>query len=61
MSEENKIYLYENQIDLKRIIAEHNLHDVEEPAFVCDLNDVREKYEMWRKLMPRVKPYYGEW
>lgn len=61
MFTENKVHAYENKIDLKRIITDYNLHEIEESVFVCDLNDLKTKYEMWQKYMPRVKPYYGEW
>lgn len=56
----NEIHFYENEIDLKQVIAGQNLQSADEALFVCDLTRLKEKYDMWSKYMPRVKPYYGK-
>ena len=43
------------------------LHDVidsylqEEPFFVFDIGDIVNKFKMWKKLFPRVEPFYGKY
>ncbi|NP_001273820.1 ornithine decarboxylase [Musca domestica] len=59
MFKENEINFYENEIDLKQVIAGQNLQSADEALFVCDLTRLKEKYDMWTKYMPRVKPYYA--
>lgn len=60
MFKDNEINSYENKIDLKRVILEQNLQNTDEALFVCDLSTLKEKYDKWNQMMPRVKPYYGE-
>ncbi|XP_075165039.1 ornithine decarboxylase 1-like [Haematobia irritans] len=59
MFKENEINFYENNIDAKEIIKAQNLDKCDEALFICDLNKLKEKYELWNKAMPRVKPYYA--
>uniref|UniRef100_A0A1I8M2G5 ornithine decarboxylase n=1 Tax=Musca domestica TaxID=7370 RepID=A0A1I8M2G5_MUSDO len=55
----NRIEFYNNKINIQKVIEEQGLQDTDEALFVCDLNDLRRKYEIWNQLMPRVKPYYA--
>lgn len=32
----------------------------EDGFFICDISDIVEKYQKWVSVMPRVKPFYGE-
>lgn len=57
---ENQINNYKNELNLNQIIQEQNLQTRDEALFVCDLTKLKEKFQLWQKLMPRVKPYYGE-
>ncbi|KAM7343845.1 ornithine decarboxylase 1-like [Cochliomyia hominivorax] len=59
MFKENEINYYRNVIDLREVIVKQNLKSTDEALFVCDLEKVKEKYETWCKLMPRIKPYYA--
>ncbi|XP_013107441.1 ornithine decarboxylase 1 [Stomoxys calcitrans] len=59
MFKENEINVYENDISLKQVIKEQNLQNKDEALFICDLNKLKEKYEMWNRAMPRIKPYYA--
>ncbi|XP_073847875.1 ornithine decarboxylase 1-like [Musca autumnalis] len=55
----NPIEFYKNKINIRKVIEEQKLHDTDEALFVCDLDDLRKKYEIWNQLMPRVKPHYA--
>lgn len=61
MYEENAINYYEKNIDLKQVISDHNLQDADGAFFVCNLNDIRNKYDIWKKYMPRITPFYGKY
>uniref|UniRef100_A0A1I8PJX6 ornithine decarboxylase n=1 Tax=Stomoxys calcitrans TaxID=35570 RepID=A0A1I8PJX6_STOCA len=54
-----KINFYETKIDLRKVIAEQNVKDSDDTVYVCDLSKLKEKYELWHKHLPRVKPYYA--
>lgn len=60
MFKENEINYYKNDINLKEVIDGQKLKSTDEALFVCDLEKVKEKYETWKKFMPRIKPYYGK-
>lgn len=32
----------------------------EDGFFICDVSDIVAKYHKWVSVMPRVKPFYGE-
>ncbi|XP_073846735.1 ornithine decarboxylase 1-like isoform X2 [Musca autumnalis] len=55
----NFVEFYKNKINIRKVIEEQKLHDTDEALFVCDLDDLRKKYDIWNQLMPRVKPYYA--
>lgn len=61
MLAKNSINFYRNKIDLKQVISDNDLESTDAAVFVCDLNDLTNKYELWKQLMPRIKPYYGEY
>lgn len=41
------------------VIKETIQKDWEDPFYVVDLGDIAYKYNLWKKLMPRVHPYYA--
>ena len=46
-------------IELARSIASQRDH-VETPFYVTDLDDLSFKLKLWREVLPRVEPHYGE-
>ena len=36
------------------------LQDKENAFFVADLSDIVDKFRVWKCLLPRVQPFYGE-
>ncbi|XP_075168992.1 ornithine decarboxylase 2-like [Haematobia irritans] len=59
MSSSEKINFYDSKLNIHQVIDEQNLKDSDEALYVCDLKRLKEKYELWIKEMPRVKPYYA--
>lgn len=43
----------------EKIINQNASKEVDDPFFILNLEDVRQKYEMWREKIPRVVPYYA--
>lgn len=37
-----------------------NTENQENPFYVCDVDDLIQKYITWNTLMPRIKPHYGK-
>lgn len=33
---------------------------IETPFYVIDLDDISYKLKLWREVLPRIKPHYGE-
>lgn len=33
--------------------------EIEEPLYVCNISDIIRKHLIWKKLFPRVIPFYG--
>ncbi|XP_067629886.1 ornithine decarboxylase 1-like [Eurosta solidaginis] len=54
-----KINTYEEKLDLKKIVSEVDLEEMEEALNICDLSTLAKKYKTWMKYMPRIKPYYA--
>ena len=41
-------------------LADANEPDAEKAFFVADLSSVYKQYERWRRLLPGIEPFYGE-
>ncbi|KAH8372683.1 hypothetical protein KR009_002836 [Drosophila setifemur] len=54
-----EINYYEHELNIRRIIEESNLQDLDQALNICDLSSVERKYRLWQLLMPRIKPYYA--
>lgn len=54
-------YVVDDQTDVFKVIEEicyqGDLH--EEPFFICNIDDIVRKYNIWMAKMPRVKPFYA--
>lgn len=55
-----EINSYEGVLDLKEVVKEVNVGEMEEALNICDLSTLSKKYKTWIEHMPRVKPYYGQ-
>ncbi|XP_061390930.1 ornithine decarboxylase 1-like [Musca vetustissima] len=55
----NGIEFYKNEINFRQVIEKQRLQQSDEALFVCDINDLRQKYEIWNQLMPGIKPHYA--
>lgn len=58
---ENKIHCVSNEKinswDIVQKICKKSTLD--DPLYICNIDDIIEKYNLWRKKIPRVKPYYA--
>ncbi|XP_011202150.2 ornithine decarboxylase 1 [Bactrocera dorsalis] len=54
-----EINTYEGVLDLKGVVKEVDVEEMEEALNICDLSTLSQKYKTWIKHMPRVKPYYA--
>ena len=43
---------------LKTGVSKRNIDD-EDPFFVCDLGEIARQYSQWKRLLPRVQPFYA--
>lgn len=43
----------------RNIIHQNALNEGDDPFYVLNLEDVKEKYRIWREKIPRVVPYYA--
>ncbi|KAF2896621.1 hypothetical protein ILUMI_09564 [Ignelater luminosus] len=54
------IHVLNGHIDLWNTIDDIITNGNEEnPFYICDVNDIIQKYRMWKSVMPRVKPHYA--
>lgn len=60
MSKENNTIYYTKNINLNEVIKTQNLKSIDEPLMVCDLEKIKEKFYIWNKYMPDIKPFYGK-
>lgn len=61
LGEENRICVIKNQLNVTEEIQKHSNDDIQdESLYIADLTDIIKKHLTWRKLMPRVKPFYGK-
>ncbi|XP_075168993.1 ornithine decarboxylase 1-like [Haematobia irritans] len=59
MLEFEKTNFYRRKVDLRKVIAAQILQQTDHLLYVCDLNKLKEKYELWNKCLPQVKPFYA--
>lgn len=45
--------------DLARNIAAER-SDKETPFYIIDLDDIKYKIDLWREVLPRIRPHYGK-
>lgn len=59
--EEQNLRVVKGEVDVWSIVRDIARTEAEEDAFyVCDLGNIVEKYGIWRKMLPRVQPFYGK-
>lgn len=56
----NYTIYYIDNINLNEVIKTQNLKSIYEPLMVFDLEKIKEKFYIWKKYMPDIKPFYGE-
>ncbi|KAB0805579.1 hypothetical protein PPYR_02549 [Photinus pyralis] len=50
----------EEDVNVRSAIADIVKSESEDcPTFVCNVDDIIAKHELWRKLMPRIEPHYA--
>ncbi|XP_017073016.1 ornithine decarboxylase 2-like [Drosophila eugracilis] len=54
-----KIQYYEHELNIRQVIEQSNLQDLDHPLNICDLSNLERKLRLWQKLMPRIKPHYA--
>lgn len=58
--EKQNMQIVAGEVDIWRIIKDIARTEADGDAFyVCDLGNIVEKYWIWRKMLPRVQPFYG--
>ncbi|EDV37832.1 uncharacterized protein Dana_GF13654 [Drosophila ananassae] len=58
-SELPEIKYYERELNVRQIIEDSNLQDLDQALNICDLSSVERKYQLWKKLLPRIMPCYA--
>lgn len=62
MSDKSVTY-YKDSLDIPDTVrtmqAVHG-HNFEEPFYICDLSEIVNKFIMWKRILPRIIPYYGK-
>ncbi|KAH8233362.1 hypothetical protein KR026_007243 [Drosophila bipectinata] len=54
-----EIKYYEHELNVRQIIEDSKLQDLDQALNICDLSSVERKYQLWKKLLPRIKPCYA--
>lgn len=54
-----EIQSYEHVLDIRRVIEESRLQDLDQALNICDLSSVERKHSLWQRLLPRIRPYYA--
>lgn len=59
MEEPIKIYseILNDWESIEEIVENNNQ---QQAFYICNINDIIEKYKQWIKLMPKIKPFYGK-
>lgn len=56
----NRVQVVEPRMDPLTVIKQIINDGQEDSFYVCDVSDIIQKYKNWKKSMPRVKTFYGE-
>ncbi|XP_070500862.1 antizyme inhibitor 2-like [Chironomus tepperi] len=43
----------------RNIISKNSSNGIDDPFYILNLEDVKQKYEIWKEKIPRVVPYYA--
>ncbi|XP_017128833.1 ornithine decarboxylase 2-like isoform X2 [Drosophila elegans] len=54
-----EIHFYEHGLNIRRVIEQSNLQDLDQALNICDLSSLEQKFSLWQKLLPRIKPHYA--
>ncbi|KAH8284695.1 hypothetical protein KR018_011571 [Drosophila ironensis] len=54
-----EVKYYEHALNIRQVIEEANLQDVDQALNICDLSSVERKHRLWQQLLPRIKPCYA--
>ncbi|XP_068145899.1 ornithine decarboxylase 1 [Drosophila tropicalis] len=57
--QQQKINYYEHRLNIRQVIEDANLQELDEALNICDLSSVERKFHLWRSLLPRVHPFYA--
>ncbi|CAD7087905.1 unnamed protein product [Hermetia illucens] len=61
MSDKSVTY-YKDSLDIPdtvRTMQTVHGHNFEEPFYICDLSEIVNKFIMWKRILPRIIPYYA--
>ncbi|XP_017128832.1 ornithine decarboxylase 2-like [Drosophila elegans] len=54
-----EIHFYENELNIRRVIEQFDLQNLDPALNICDLSSLERKLRLWQKLLPRIKPHYA--
>ncbi|XP_017061307.1 ornithine decarboxylase 2-like [Drosophila ficusphila] len=54
-----KTHFYEKELDIRHVIEESDLQNLDQALNICDLSSLERKLRLWQKLMPKIKPHYA--
>ncbi|XP_037952973.1 ornithine decarboxylase 1-like [Teleopsis dalmanni] len=55
----DEINYYEDDLNIKNILKEINLQEIDESLNICDLTNIVNKHDIWQKNLPRIHPHYA--
>lgn len=60
---ESNVQVFDGSFDAIEEIRQRSNqgHTGEEALYICNVSDIINKHKIWKKSMPRVIPYYGEY
>ncbi|XP_016953656.1 ornithine decarboxylase 2 isoform X2 [Drosophila biarmipes] len=59
MSGGPKIQYYEGELNIRRVIEQADLQNLDQALNICDLSSLERKLRLWQKLLPRIEPHYA--
>lgn len=58
---DERVHVLNSHTNVGSVVKEIAESGIQEDAFyVCDVGDIVHKYSIWKKAMPRVRPFYGK-